>query len=80
MAIIRNKQLKGGKIKMGKKDNIEKIVRDVESSVPFPVPGVPDIYTTTIVRKDGEKYTGTGSSRAEADKDAGQKYSKGDSD
>ncbi|MBI3365979.1 MAG: hypothetical protein HY033_13880 [Ignavibacteriae bacterium] len=57
----------------------DKVTRDFESSLPLP-PGIgPTIYSTTV-HKDSDTYTGYGSSREEADKHAGEKYSEGKKD
>jgi hypothetical protein len=47
------------------------------------VPGTGDLGGTiheTTVEKGGDKYTGYGSSREEADRNAGEKYSRGEKD
>lgn len=58
----------------------DKVTHKQESSIPFMPDGIgPTIHSTTI-HKDGETYTGYGSSEDEANKEAGEKYSDGKKD
>ena len=63
---------------MAKEKEPDKVTHEVEGSIPF-IPIGPMIHTTTI-HKDGETYTGHGWSEEEANKDAGEKFSKGEKD
>ena len=63
---------------MSKHREPDNVTHDSYGSIPFTGIG-PTIYRTTI--KDGnEKFTGTGYTPEEADQNAGEKYSDGDSD
>jgi hypothetical protein len=58
----------------------DSISHSVESSIPFMPPGIgPDIHITEIT-KDNETTTGYGGTREEANKDAGDKYRRGERD
>ncbi len=62
------------------KREIENISRKVESDLPFPLPTINHIYSTEIKDNKGETYSGSGWSRKEADKEAGDKYRENEPD
>ena len=66
---------------MGKDDKApDSVSHTVESSIPFAPPGIgPDIHKTEIT-KDNETTTGYGGTREEANKDAGDRYRRGERD
>ncbi len=61
------------------KREVEKVTRDY-SPPPLPIPGMDGTFETKITDNRGNKYTGYGLTRKEADRDAGEKYNDHDSD
>lgn len=62
----------------GKDSKPDNVTHDSYGTLPFTGGGL-TIHKTTI-EKDDRTYTGYGSSRDEADRNAGEKYSDGDED
>jgi len=54
----------------------DRVTHDTERVIPF----LPDVMDKTTIHKGNETYTGYGWTEEEANKSAGEKYSKGEKD